>query len=169
MPLCLAFVDYEKAFDSIKLSSLFDAIEKQGIEPSYINLLRSIYTNATATININDTPITIKLEKCICQGYTISPKLFNAGLEEIFRRLDWTKAGIKINGKYLSHLRFADDIILLCNSAKDFQERIEELNESSKMSGLKMNLKKTQVMFNNYTILYQHFSSEPFDRFTSTL
>ena len=51
LPLCLAFVNYEKAFDSIKLSSLFDSIEKQGIEPSYINLLRSIYTNATATIS----------------------------------------------------------------------------------------------------------------------
>ena len=72
LPLCLAFVDYEKAFDSIKLSSLFDAIEKQGIEPSYINLLRSIYTNATATISINDTPITIKLEKGVRQGDTIS-------------------------------------------------------------------------------------------------
>ena len=64
--------------------------------------------------------------------------------------LDWTKAGTKINGKYLSHLRFADAIILFCNSAKDLQTRIEELNESSKMSRLKMNLKKTQVMFNNY-------------------
>ena len=76
LPLCLAFVDYEKAFDSIKLSSLFDAIEKQSIEPSYINLLRSIYTNATATISINDTPITIKLEKDVHQADTISPKLF---------------------------------------------------------------------------------------------
>ena len=65
MPLCLAFVDYKKAFDSIKLSSFFDAIEKQGIEPSYINLLRSIYTNATTIISINDTPVTIKLEKGI--------------------------------------------------------------------------------------------------------
>ena len=85
MPLCLAFVDYQKAFDSIKLSSLFDAIKKQGIESSYINLLRSIYTNAAATISINDTPITIKLKKGVRQGDTISPKLFNAGLEEIFR------------------------------------------------------------------------------------
>ena len=63
LSLCLAFVGYKKAFDSIKLSSLFDAIEKQSIEPSYINLLRSIYTNATATIGIYDTPVTIKLEK----------------------------------------------------------------------------------------------------------
>ena len=85
LPLCLAFVDYEKAFASIKLSSLFDAIEKQGIEPLYINLHRSIYTHATTTISINDTPITIKLEKGAPQGNTISPKLFNAGLEEIFR------------------------------------------------------------------------------------
>ena len=101
LSLCLAFVDYEKAFDSIRLASLFDAIEKQGIELSYINLLRSIYTNAAATISINDTPITIKLEKGISQGSTIFPKLFNPVLEEIFEELDWIKAGIKINRKYL--------------------------------------------------------------------
>ena len=63
LPLCLAFVAYEKAFETIKLSSLFDVFKKQGSEPSDINLLRSIYTNATATISINDTPSTIKLEK----------------------------------------------------------------------------------------------------------
>ena len=55
--------------------------------------------------------------------------------------MDWTKAGIKINGKYLSNLQFTDDIIIFFNSVKHLQERIEELNESSKMSGLKMNLK----------------------------
>ena len=40
LPLCLAFLDYEKAFDFINLSSLFDAIEEQGIEPLNINRLR---------------------------------------------------------------------------------------------------------------------------------
>ena len=75
LPLCLAFVDYEKAFDSIKLSSLFDAIEKQGIEPLDINWLTSICTNATATISINDTPITINYPRTI----------FNDGLEEELR------------------------------------------------------------------------------------
>ena len=40
LPLCLAFFDYEKPFDFINLSSLFDAIEKQAIEPLNINRLR---------------------------------------------------------------------------------------------------------------------------------
>ena len=151
IPLCLAFIDFEKAFDSIKWETIFEALRRQGIEGPYISLLKEIYTNATASLHINDDTVTIDVKKGVRQGDTISPKLFSAGLEEVFKRLDWSKAGIKVNGKYLSHLRFADDIVIFSNSATNLQTQIKELNESSKLSGLKMNLNKTQVMFNNFS------------------
>ena len=94
----------------------------------------------------------IDIKKGVRQGDTISAKLFSAGLEEIFKRLNWSKAGIKINGKYLSHLRFAADIVIFSNNPENLQAQIKALNESSKASGLMMNLNKTQIMFNDFLI-----------------
>ncbi|KAJ8731620.1 hypothetical protein PYW07_004784 [Mythimna separata] len=50
IPLHLAFVDYSKAFDSITHTAIFDALRRQQIDPTYINLLRIIYKNSTAAI-----------------------------------------------------------------------------------------------------------------------
>ena len=47
---CLAFVDYEKAFDSIEFITLFDALENQGVEVAYTTLLRDIHIGATSTM-----------------------------------------------------------------------------------------------------------------------
>ena len=47
------------------------------------------------------------------QGDTISPKLFNQAVEDIFKRLEWEEKGIKICGQHLNHLIYADDIALI--------------------------------------------------------
>ena len=52
----------------------------------------------------------IRIKRGVRQGDTISPKLFTATLESIFRRLNWENKGVKIDGEFLSNLRFADDI-----------------------------------------------------------
>ena len=56
--------------------------------------------------------------------------------------------GININGEYLSHLRFADDIILIAADLDQAQIMLEQLNEESSKVGLKMNLSKTKIMTN---------------------
>jgi len=82
----------------------------------------------------------------------VIPKLFTALLEEVFKTLDWEKAGISINGDYLSHLRFAYDIIdVACNPA-ELKSRLQELSDAITKVGLKMNLSKTKVMFNQVVL-----------------
>lgn len=56
------------------------------------------------------------LKRGVKQGDLMSPKLFNAVLESIFRNLKWDNCGLDIDGKRLSNLRFADDITLLSES-----------------------------------------------------
>ena len=171
IPFCLALIDFEKAFDSIKLETIFEALRRGGIEEPYINLLEGIYTNATATFNINNNTVKIDIKKGMRQSDTISPKLFSAGLRDIFKRLNWSKAGIKINGKYLRYLPFADDIVIFSNNAENLQAHIKALNESSKASGLKMNLNKTQVMFHDFLIPHpvktRHVRDQSRSRFRS--
>ena len=71
-------------------------------------------------------------------------------LEKVFRKLRWEKKGIKIDSEYLTHPRFADDIIIFANSMEELQEMLRELNQASLEVGLSMNLKKTKVMYNEF-------------------
>ncbi|KAK9876748.1 hypothetical protein WA026_014986 [Henosepilachna vigintioctopunctata] len=68
----------------------------------------------------------------------------------MFQKLDWGEKGIKINGRYLSHLRFGDDIVLFSHDATDLQERINELSIASKEIGLEINTAKTKMMLNPF-------------------
>ena len=88
----------------------------------------------------------IEIRKGVRQGDTLSPALFTAGLEEIFRRID-VEAGININGERLSNLRFADDIILFAKSEEQLEEILEKLNEERK-DGMKINISKTKILCN---------------------
>ena len=87
------------------------------------------------------------------QGDTISPKLFTNVLEDVFKTLDWKNAGININGEFLSHLRFGDDIVVFAESPETLQRMVSELNTVCETIGLKVNVGKTKVMTNQPTLL----------------
>ncbi|KAG1675950.1 Cytochrome P450 2C29 [Nymphon striatum] len=82
----------------------------------------------------------IRLEKGVRQGDSISPKLFTACLENVFRGLNWTSKGIPINGDRLTNLRFADDVVLLSESPQELQLMVEELRTASSKVGFEINL-----------------------------
>ena len=82
-PLCLAFVDYEKAFDSVESSAILTSLEKQGIDKGYIDALAKIQNGAS-------TVAMLRRERAIgvWQGDTISPKLYTSTLEDLFCTFD---------------------------------------------------------------------------------
>ncbi|GFS08727.1 endonuclease-reverse transcriptase [Elysia marginata] len=85
LQICLGFIDYEKAFDSVEHFAIFDALRKININENYIQILGNIYKNATARIhidNLRSEPFPIN--RGVRQGDPISPKLFTAAIEEIF-------------------------------------------------------------------------------------
>jgi len=51
--LCLGFIDFEKAFDSVSLAAVLRSLEHRGVESAYINLLRNIYSTATSIIRLH--------------------------------------------------------------------------------------------------------------------
>ena len=124
------------------------ALRKQGIDETYVRTLEDIYTGSTAVIKLHKDSKKIPIEKGVRQGDTISPKLFTACLKEVFKNLEWENVGININGEYLNNLRFADDIVLFSESWEELQKMIEDLNRESRNVGLKMNMSKTKIMFN---------------------
>ena len=53
MPLCLAFVDYEKAFDSVERTAISNALYEQGLNETYIKLIENIYANGTSVVRLH--------------------------------------------------------------------------------------------------------------------
>src|SRR5277367_5522719 len=150
MPMYFAFVDYEKAFDSVEHIGIMEALTQHQINKVYVETLSNAYNNATSLIKLDKESNTILIQRGVRQGDTISPKLFNAGLEQIFRKLEWDSKGISINGEHLNHLRFADDIVLISNNGDEIEEMLNQLNKESCKLGMKMNMKKTKIMCNKY-------------------
>lgn len=95
-----------------------DALKDQGTRKTYLRLLDDIYEECTGRITLHRQSGKFPIGKEVRQGDTISPKLFTACLESVFRRLGWKNLGLHMNGEYLSHLRFADYIVLLTESAE---------------------------------------------------
>ena len=62
-------------------------------------------------------------------GDTISPKLFTATLESIFRRLNLENEGVNIDGKFLTNIRFAEDIFLYTETSQELQHMLQELSD----------------------------------------
>ncbi|EYC04314.1 hypothetical protein Y032_0088g2137 [Ancylostoma ceylanicum] len=146
MPLYIAFIDYEKAFDTVETNSLWNVLQEQGVQSQLITLLRGIYASAQSMFKVGETTIPVKICRGVRQGDTISPKLFIATLEHVFRKLSWNDFGLAVNGNFLTNLRFADDVVLLAKSAEELQTMIDELDEHSLRCGLKISTAKTKIM-----------------------
>ena len=115
----------------------------------YIEILKNIYIDSSVTVHLHTESEKIRIKRGVRQGDTISPKLFTATLESIFRRLNWENKGVKIDGQFLSNLRFADDIFLCAETPQELtrlQHMLQELSDESRRMGLKMNIAKTNVM-----------------------
>ena len=153
-PLCLAFVDYEKAFDSVETNAVLTSLKNQGIDSEYISTIAEIYREGNSVVKLNDTSNKIPLCKGVRQGDTISPKLFTASLEDIFKKLDWENRGVSIHGKKLNNLRFADDVALIGESVQQIEMSLNELASESRKVGLKINMEKTKVLRNKHTDSY---------------
>jgi hypothetical protein len=129
------------------------ALEAHGVDGTYVEVLANMYNTCTAQVRIQrDSSEKFRILRGVRQGDTLSPKMFSAALEEVFRRVNLEGKGININGEYLSHLRFADDIVLISHSASELENMIEALHAESLKIGLKMNMKKTKVMFNSHIV-----------------
>lgn len=144
----VAFINYSKAFDSLLHNNIWEALKDQGIEHKYIRLIRNVYRHSTARIQLERKSEPFKIGKGVRQGDLLSPKLFSALLEAIFRRLSWDNLEINVDGTSLTNLRFADDIVLFAKTPEDITKMIVDLATESEKVGLKLNPEKTRVMTN---------------------
>ena len=90
----------------------------------------------------------IQIGKGVRQGCILSPCLFNFYAEYIMRNagLEETQTGIKIAGRNINNLRYADDTTLMAESEKALKSLLIKVKEESEKVGLKLNIQKTKIM-----------------------
>ena len=109
-------------------------------------LLRNLYAGQEATVRTTHGTIDwFQIGKGLGQGWILSPCLFNLYAEYIMRDagLEETQAGIKIAGRNINNLRYADDTTLMAESEEELKSLLMKVKEESEKPGLKFSIQKT--------------------------
>ena len=159
--LWMCLIDFEKAFDAVEHDALWKVLEDQGVHCAYVDLLKSLYEEQTASVMAGCQSRTFALHRGVKQGDPISALLFIAVMEAIFRNLktNWNRLNAGRKGQYygividkpedpLTNLRFADDVLLFSSSKTDIAKMVTELGKEAEKYGLKLHMGKTKVMTN---------------------
>ena len=108
------FIDYAKAFNCVDHNKLWRILQEMGISDHLTCLQRNLYAGQETTVRAgHGTTDWFQIGKGECQGYILSPCLFNLYTEYIMRNagLDEAQAGIKISGRNINNLRYAEKAI----------------------------------------------------------
>ena len=144
--LYVCFIDYTKAFDRVRHSSLIDILQDLNIDGKDIRIVRNLYWNQEAAVRYeNEYSQFCSIRRGVRQGCVFSPDLFNLYSESIIRNIQDIK-GVIVGGFNINNLRYADDIVLIADSREKLQEMVDTIHMHSEAKGLSINLKKTECM-----------------------
>lgn len=147
--LYCAFVDFERAFDSINREKLWEKLRYKGVSAKIINLLRGMYRNVNVCIKCGDKEITkpIKSTVGVKQGCALSPNLFILYIDDLMERLKQRNMdALRIAGERVPGLLYADDLVICSSTIKGLQEALNELHAFCEDWLLTVNTAKTKVM-----------------------
>ena len=108
-----------------------------------------MYVGQEATVRTgHGTTDWFQIGKGVHKGFILSPYLFNLYAEYIMRNagLEETQAGIKIAGRNINYLRYADNTTLMAENEEELKSLLMKVKEESEKVGLKLNIQKTKIM-----------------------
>ena len=130
-------------------NKLWEILKEMRIPDHLTCLLRNLYAGQEATVRTGHaTTDRFQIGKGVRQGYILPPCLFNLSAEYIMwnARLDEIQAEIKIAGRNINNLRYADDTTLTAESKEKLKSLLMKVKEESLKVGLKLNIKNTKIM-----------------------
>ena len=128
------FIDYAKAFDCVDHKKLWKILKEMGIPDHLTCLLRKLYAGQEATVRtVHGTTGWFQTGKGVRQGCILSLCLFNIYAEYIMKNagLEEAQAGIKIPGRNIKNLRYADDTTLMAESEEELKSLLMKVKEES--------------------------------------
>ena len=147
--ISFCFIDYAKAFDCVDHNKLWKILQEMGIPDNLTCLLRNLYAGQEATVRTgHGTTDWFQIGKGVGQGCILSPCLFNFYAEYITRNagLEDAQAGIKIAGRDINIVRYADDTTLMAESEDELKNLLMKVKGESEKVGLKLNTQKTKIV-----------------------
>ena len=124
-------------------------LKEMGIPDHLTCLLRNLYADQEATVRTgHGVTDWFQIGRGVCQGYILSPCLFNLYAKYIMRNvgLEEAQAGIKIVGRSINNLRYVDNTTLKAESEEEPKSLLMKTKEGSEQVFLKLNIQKTKIM-----------------------
>ena len=134
---------------TVWIETLWKILKEMGIPDHLTCLQRKLYVGQEATARMgHGTTDWFQIGKGVYQGCILSPNLFNSYAEYIMQnaRMDEAQAGIKISGRNINNLRYADDTTLMAESEEELKSLLMKVKEESEKVGLKLNIQRTKIM-----------------------
>ena len=134
---------------TVWITILWKILKEMGIPDHLFCLLRNLYAGKEATVKTgHGTTDWFQIGKGVHQGCILSPCLFKFYAEYIMRNagLEEAQAGIKISGRNINNLRYADDTTLMAESEEELKSLLMTVKVESEKVGLKLNIQKMKIM-----------------------
>jgi hypothetical protein len=144
----ICFVDFEKAFDHVDWVKMLQILRNVGVDWKDRRLIMNLYMQQKTVVKVRHVcSEESDMARGMRQGCCLSPLLFTVYAEAMMAEaMEGVQEGIKVGGKLLNDVRFADDLGVVAGSERGLQKIWDRLNVTAEQYGMKINVKKTKVM-----------------------
>ena len=154
-PLFVAFVDLQKAYDTVHHDLLWARLEAIGVSPRMLPAIRSLYSSGALSMRVGGTAGPSLLQQNgVRQGCPLSPTLFGIFFDGLHNHLDSVapQTGVQLgSGKWVPSLIYADDVVLLSWTSAGLQSLLNGMHSFRQALGLTISPSKTEVVVFNGT------------------
>uniref|UniRef100_A0A7E4ZW23 Reverse transcriptase domain-containing protein n=1 Tax=Panagrellus redivivus TaxID=6233 RepID=A0A7E4ZW23_PANRE len=143
-PLYVAFIDFRKAFDTVELDAIWQALKECDVDEGVIQMVKLLYSEGSSAVEIQGQDAKYDTEKGVRQGDTLSPLLFILTLQLALNRMK--SPGLRIDRRPLRYLAYADDVAIPAANIRSLTTAVRSLATEAAKIGLEINMKKTVWM-----------------------
>ena len=145
--LCVCFIDWQNAFDRVKLTKLMQILKRIGIDWQERRLISKVYMEQKVKVRLDRGETrSVQIGRGVRQGCCLSPILFNLYSECLTNEAVDGLGDFNIGRQIIQTVKYADDRVLIAKEDTVLQGMIDKLIESGRYCGMKMNVEKTKVM-----------------------
>jgi sorting nexin-29 len=140
------FIDFKKAYDSVRKEAMYNILNEFGIPKKLVRLIKMCLTETYSRLRVGKNLSEVfPIRNGLKQGDALSPLLFNFALEYAIMRVQVNQDGLELNGTR-QLLAYADDVNILGGSVHIVKDNVEALVVATKDTGLEVNADKTKYV-----------------------